>query len=90
MKKYTEITKDISWVGALDYDIEVFDIVMKTQYGTSYNSYLVKGSEKTVLFETVKVQFFDEFLERIEQLLIRLITSLLIIPSQIMQVPSQK
>ncbi|MDA3847832.1 MAG: FprA family A-type flavoprotein [Vallitaleaceae bacterium] len=68
MKKYTEITKDISWVGALDYDIEVFDIVMKTQYGTSYNSYLVKGSEKTALFETVKVQFFDEFLERIEGL----------------------
>jgi len=68
MKKHIEITKDISWVGALDYDIKVFDIIMETEFGTSYNSYLVKGSEKTALFETVKEHFFDEFLERIEGL----------------------
>lgn len=65
MLNFKEVKKDIYWVGALDYDLKVFDIIMRTDYGTSYNSYLVKGTEKTVLFETVKEKFFDEFLERL-------------------------
>ncbi len=36
-------------VGVQDYKLRVFDIVMETEFGTSYNSYLLKGSEKTVL-----------------------------------------
>jgi flavorubredoxin len=36
---------------------------MNTEYGTSYNSYLLKGSEKTALFETAKVSFFDDYLK---------------------------
>lgn len=67
MNKAKEINKGIYWVGALDYDIRLFDVVMYTEYGTTYNSYLVKGSEKTALFETVKVKFFDEFLERLNE-----------------------
>jgi Uncharacterized flavoproteins len=39
---------------------------MHTEYGTSYNSYLLKGSEKTALFETAKVSFFDDYLKHIE------------------------
>jgi flavorubredoxin len=65
MIKYEEIKKDIYWVGVIDYDIEVFDIIMRTEYGTTYNSYLVKGENKTALFETVKETFFDEFMERL-------------------------
>jgi flavorubredoxin len=38
---------------------------MHTDYGTSYNAYIVKGSEKTVLFETVKPKFFEQHLEKI-------------------------
>ncbi len=59
------VRPDLYWVGALDYDIKVFDIIMETKYGTTYNSYLLKGSEKTVLFESVKETFFDEFLQRL-------------------------
>lgn len=40
---------------------------MYTDYGTTYNAYFVKGSEKTALFETVKDRFFDEFLERLNE-----------------------
>ena len=61
-----EIKKDIYWVGALDYDIRTFDVVMYTEYGTTYNAYLVKGSEKTALIETAKDKFFAEHLKRIE------------------------
>ncbi len=61
-----ELKNGIYWAGALDYKIKVFDIVMHTDYGTTYNSYVVKGSEKTAIFETVKETFFDEYLERLK------------------------
>lgn len=65
MLKPLEVTKDVYWTGALDKKLRVFDIVMTTEYGTSYNSYIVKGSEKTAVVETAKDCFFDEFLERV-------------------------
>lgn len=67
MKQALEVKKDIYWVGALDFDIRVFDIVMYTDYGTSYNAYVLKGSEKTAISEVAKEAFFDEFLERVKQ-----------------------
>ncbi|QZY54692.1 FAD-dependent oxidoreductase [Crassaminicella profunda] len=62
-----KLNKDIHWVGSLDPDLRVFDIIMHTEFGTSYNSYIVKGSEKTALIETVKIKFFDAFLEKIKE-----------------------
>ncbi len=59
--------ENIWYVGVQDPDLRVFDIIMHSDYGTSYNSYLVKGSEKTVLFETSKEAFFDEFLANIRE-----------------------
>lgn len=56
----------IYWVGALNPDLKVFDVIMETQFGTTYNSYLVKGSEKIAVFETVKENKFQEFLERLK------------------------
>ncbi len=61
-----EIKKDLYWTGVLDPDLKVFDIIMETKYGTSYNSYLLKGSEKTVLFETSKLALWDEMKSYIE------------------------
>lgn len=62
-----KIKDDFYWIGALDPDMRIFDIIMYTEFGSSYNSYLLKGSEKTVLFETVKVKFWDEYLEKLSQ-----------------------
>ena len=59
-----EAKKNIYWVGVLDKELRNFDIIMHTDYGTTYNSYLVRGSEKTVLFDTVKEPFFEEHLEQ--------------------------
>lgn len=60
-----EITKDIYWVGVRHPDLRVFDVIMTTDRGTSYNSYLVKGSEKTAIIDSVKLGFADEQIERI-------------------------
>lgn len=68
MKGHLKVKDDIFWVGALDFDIRVFDVVMYTEYGTTYNSYVVKGSEKTALIEASKGKFFDEHLERLNSI----------------------
>lgn len=62
-----QATDHIHWVGVLDKDLRVFDIIMYTEFGTTYNSYLVKGANKTVLFETVKDKFYDEFMSNISE-----------------------
>lgn len=61
--KAIELKKNLFWVGVKDPDLKVFDIVMETEHGTTYNAYVLKGSEKTALFETVKHKFFDAYLE---------------------------
>jgi flavorubredoxin len=39
---------------------------MRTEFGTTYNSYVLKGSEKTALFEASKAHFFDEWIEKVK------------------------
>lgn len=63
-----KLKKDFYWTGVLDPNLKVFDIIMETEFGTSYNSYLLKTSEKTVLFETAKAKFFDGYLEALKKL----------------------
>ena len=48
-----EIAKGIYWVGALDFDRRIFDELIPLPDGTSYNSYLIRGSTKTALIDTV-------------------------------------
>ncbi len=64
-----ELKKDIYWLGSLDPNLKVFDIIMETEFGTTYNSYLVKGSEKIAIFETVKEKCFDEYLKKLESIM---------------------
>ncbi|MBA7681429.1 Nitric oxide reductase [subsurface metagenome] len=51
--KPREIRPGIYWVGAIDWDRRLFDALIPLPDGTSYNSYLIKGSEKTALIDTV-------------------------------------
>jgi flavorubredoxin len=51
--KPREIRKDVHWVGAVDWDRRLFDALIPLPDGTSYNAYLVQGSEKTVLLDAV-------------------------------------
>ncbi len=51
--KARQIKPDISWVGAIDWDRRLFDALIPLPDGTSYNSYLVQGSQKVALIDTV-------------------------------------
>ena len=62
-----EIKENIFYVGVLDEKLRVFDVIMETKFGTSYNSYLIKGKDKVALIDTVKTDFFDEYKSNIEK-----------------------
>jgi len=62
------VTPLISSIGVQNPTLRVFDIIMETEYGTSYNAYLARGTEKTALVEAVHAAFFDEYLENIRSL----------------------
>ena len=57
------------WTGILDPSLRVFDIIMHTEFGTTYNSYLLRGTEKTALFETAKLKFWDAYEEKLDEVL---------------------
>lgn len=61
-----KIKEDLYFTGVVDKDLEIFDIIMETEFGTTYNSYLIKD-EKTVLFDTVKENFRKEFFNNLSQ-----------------------
>ncbi len=62
-----EVNSSIKWIGVLDPDLITFDIVMETQYGTTYNSYFI-DAEKKAIIETVKEPFWDVYKQKILQL----------------------
>ncbi|MFC1920864.1 FprA family A-type flavoprotein [Chloroflexota bacterium] len=64
--KAREIKPGIFWVGAVDWDRRLFDELIPLPDGTSYNSYLIKGSDKTVLFDTVDPTMQELLLSRLD------------------------
>ncbi|MGC9334174.1 MAG: FprA family A-type flavoprotein [Anaerolineae bacterium] len=61
-----EITKGTYWVGAIDWDRTLFDALIPLPDGTSYNAYLVRGSEKTVLVDTVDPSMIDVLMSHLD------------------------
>ncbi len=61
-----QLKDNFYWTGILDHDLRVFDIIMYTEFGTTYNSYVLKTGGKTVLLETAKAKFFPEYLEKLK------------------------
>lgn len=62
-----KLKNNLYYVGVDDKDLKVFDTVMPTKFGTTYNAYLVKG-EKTALIETVHNNFADEYISNVEKI----------------------
>ncbi|KJV05192.1 FprA family A-type flavoprotein [Methylocucumis oryzae] len=60
------LSERVHWVGALDPTLRTFDIILKTANGTTYNAYVVRGSEGVAVIDTVKQNFADEFFARLE------------------------
>ncbi|WP_102049512.1 FprA family A-type flavoprotein [Pygmaiobacter massiliensis] len=66
--KTLELTPDLYYCGVADPGLRTFDIVMHTEFGTTYNSYLLRAGDKTVLFETAKECFCGEYLSELRTL----------------------
>ena len=65
---YVKLTEGVYWVGAIDWDRRLFDSLIPLPDGTSYNSYLVRGSEKTALIDTVDPSMTDVLTNHLNQL----------------------
>jgi flavorubredoxin len=55
----------VYWVGAKDWNLRLFDALVPTPQGTSYNAYLVVGKNKKALIDTVFRDFSSELEEKI-------------------------
>lgn len=60
--KARKIKEGIYWMGAVDWDRRLFDSLIPLPDGTSYNAYLIQGSEKTALLDTVDPSMVDVLL----------------------------
>lgn len=63
-----KLKSNIYWVGVNNPELRVFDIIMETKRGTTYNSYLI-DDEKVAIVDTVKDGYFDEFLSNIKEVI---------------------
>ncbi len=63
-----KLKEDLYYVGVQDENLRTFDIIMSTPYGTSYNAYVIKGSEKTALIEASKLGFSQEYFRNVEEI----------------------
>lgn len=63
-----EIRENIYYVGAIDWDRRLFDSLIPLPDGTSYNAYLIKGSEKVALIDTVDPSKGGELVDNLKAL----------------------
>ncbi|MEW5788968.1 MAG: FprA family A-type flavoprotein [Pseudomonadota bacterium] len=62
-----ELAPGVHWLGALDPHLRVFDVILKTANGTSYNAYCVRGERGVAVIDTVKAEYADRFFASLEQ-----------------------
>lgn len=64
-----QLAKDLFFVGAFHAGLRVFDTMMPTPNGTSYNSYILKGEKANVLVETVNELLYEDLLTKIDKVM---------------------
>ena len=64
---YKEIKKNILYAGMNDEDRLIFDELIPLDHGTSYNSYIIIGSEKTAVIDTMYPKFTQEYLKSFDE-----------------------
>lgn len=67
MMKFQEIKNNVLYCGLNDEDRVIFDELIPLEHGTSYNSYLVIGSEKTAIIDTMYPPKSDEYLKNLDE-----------------------
>ncbi len=76
------ISDNILSIGAQDAERKLFDCLMPTPHGTSYNSYLIIGSEKTALIDTVDPDFSEVLLRKLQNLEIKTLDYVVILHTE--------
>jgi NADH oxidase (H2O-forming) len=66
---HVKLADNVYAVGVKDPGLAVFDIVIPTEFGTTYNAYLVRGSEKSALIDCVKRPFAGELFANVAEIL---------------------
>lgn len=64
--KLRKITDGVSWLGVVDWNRRLFDSLIPLPDGTSYNAYLVRGTDKVALVDTVDPEQWDILKEQLE------------------------
>lgn len=63
-----KISDSVTWVGKVDWELRKFHgEELSAHRGSSYNSYLVRGKEKTALIDTVWEPFAKEFVANLKK-----------------------
>ena len=62
-----KINEKVTFVGAKDPDLRIFDVFMKTPFGTTYNSYIINGGEEYALIDSAKEYFIEEYIEMLKK-----------------------
>lgn len=60
-----QIMDKVYWLGAIDWERRLFDSLIPLPDGTTYNAYLIEGSEKTTLVDTVDPPMADELMAQL-------------------------
>ncbi len=63
-----QLRENLYYIGVIDKGLQVFDVAMPTEHGTTYNSYLLKTEEGAVIFEGSKANFEEEYLKHISEI----------------------
>lgn len=63
-----EVTPSVFWIGENDRETDKFEGLWDLPHGVAYNSYFI-DDKKTVLIDTVKNSYMDDYLFRLRQLL---------------------
>ena len=64
--KRRPIKDKIHWLGAVDWDRRLFDSLVPLPDGTSYNAYLIEGSTRTALLDTVDPAMLDLLIKQLD------------------------
>lgn len=64
-----EIVSDVYYVGVNDRVTSLFESLWPIPSGVSYNSYIVKGSEKVALIDTVRIDEVRGFLNNLQSII---------------------
>ena len=67
-QKALKIKEGVYYTGAFDPGLKIFDIVIPTEHGTTYNSYFIQGSQKSALIDTVKLNTKEQLINKLSGL----------------------